>query len=295
MFNEPELYDRFMENVKDYMLDKIHFDMYKYSEFYIYYDVEILRRGFNQFRKNMMQPPISIDIFKYLTLPSIANEWFNNNVFRKINDYADDSKERLYEFTGPIKDFIMKCCNGGRTMTNSNKCWKYTGKMYDFDACSLYPSAMNRMFIPLGLPIVYKPKDLEYNKDKLPGLIKHSFTIDQTKPTKERFYSYYMVRIQITKIGKQRQFPLIYKRDNAGIHYVNECVEMYVDQTYLEDLIEFQDISFKILEGYMWKASRNTKYIRESIELLYNKRLEYKKIGSSLQRMFQTHYEFWLW
>jgi hypothetical protein len=97
-----------------------------------------------------------------------------------------------------------------------------------------------------------------------------------------------MVRIQITKIGKQRQFTLIYKRDAAGIHYVNECVEMYVDQTYLEDLIEFQDISFKILEGYVWKAQcRNNKYIRDSIELLYNKRLEYKKIGSSLQECFK--------
>jgi hypothetical protein len=113
--------------------------------------------------------------------------------------------------------------------------------------------------------------------------MRHSFTANQVYPTHEKFVSYYVLKIKITKIGINRQFPLIYMRDSKGIHYVNECCEMYVDQTYLEDLCEFHHISFKILEGYVWKSARNTKYIRESIELLYNKRLEYKKIGSSLQ------------
>ena len=36
-------------------------------------------------------------------------------------------------------------CVGGRVMTNSNKQYHVKGKIADFDACSLYPSAMHFM------------------------------------------------------------------------------------------------------------------------------------------------------
>ena len=43
-------------------------------------------------------------------------------------------------------------------------------------------------------------------------LLNHSFTEDQTKPTEERLISYYVVEIEITKVGINRDFPLIVER-----------------------------------------------------------------------------------
>ena len=47
-------------------------------------------------------------------------------------------------FSGVIQHYISKSIVGGRCMTNSNKMF-HVKKVADFDACSLYPSAMFRM------------------------------------------------------------------------------------------------------------------------------------------------------
>ena len=53
--------------------------------------------------------------------------------------------EDVYMFSGVVQHYISNCTVGGRRMTNSNKMYHVKGKLADFDACSLYPSAMRRM------------------------------------------------------------------------------------------------------------------------------------------------------
>ena len=53
--------------------------------------------------------------------------------------------DNVYQVSGAIQQFISRCVVGGRVMTNSNKQYHVNNKIADFDACSLYPSAMHYM------------------------------------------------------------------------------------------------------------------------------------------------------
>ena len=54
---------------------------------------------------------------------------------------------------------------------------------------------------------------------------------------------------------------------------VDEVV--FIDKVGLEDAIEFQQITFEILDGYFFESGRNNR-IQEVISDLYNKRVELK-------------------
>ena len=140
-------------------------------------------------------------------------------------------------------------------MTNSNKMYHVKRKVADFDACSLYPSAMNRM---LGY-LIGKPQIL--NKSQL--------NYDFLKNTDG-----YFIRIKITNVGKFRQFPLMSKITDNGVRmFTNDMINeiVYVDKTALEDAINFQSIDFEIIDGYYFNNGRNNK-INETIQHLYNLR-----------------------
>ena len=254
-------------------IDNEKFDMLKYCEFYCQQDVNVLRIGFNAFRESAIKEPINLDIFEYLTAPSLAQAYLNREVFLPNNN--------LYMLSGHVRDFIMKGIYGGRCMTKQNKRWRVSEKLDDFDACSLYPSAMARLFTVEGIPSVLPEEML--NREYL---LNHSFTEDQTEPTKERFISYYVVEIEITKVGINRDFPLIVERTKINNMNVNKPVKMVVDMIELEDKIKFQQIEFNVIRGYFWKGNRDHR-IRETIKKLFKLRAEYKKQGNSIQQVIK--------
>ena len=188
-----------IENIPGCRIDEKRFDMMKYCEFYCQQDVNVLRIGFNAFRESAIKDPINLDIFDYLTAPSLAQAYLNREVFIPNGN--------LYMLSGHVRDFVMKAIYGGRCMTKQNKRWRITDKLDDFDACSLYPSAMARLFTVEGTPKVLSKKML--NREYL---LSHSFTEDQTEASGDRFMSYYIVEIDITKVGINRDFPLIVER-----------------------------------------------------------------------------------
>ena len=153
--------------------------------------------------------------------------------------------------------------------------------MNDFDAVSLYPSAMNRLWTVTGTPEVIPESYLRGNY-----LLNHLFDVDQLEPTKEKFISAFVVEIEITKVNKKLHFPIITKRENLVNNYVNECVTMVVTDIALEDLIKFQKIEYKVIKGYWWKTSRKHT-IRNVIRKLFELRLKYKKEGNSLQEIIK--------
>ena len=254
-------------------IDNERFDMIKYCEFYCQQDVNVLRIGFNAFRKAALKDPINLDIFNYLTAPSLAQAYLDREVFLPNGN--------LFKLSGHVRDFVMKAIYGGRCMTKQNKRWRITDKLDDFDACSLYPSAMARLFTVEGTPKVLTNE--MFDKDYL---INHSFTEDQTNPTKDRFISYYIVEIEITKVGINRDFPLIVERTKINNMNVNKPVKMVVDMIELEDKIKYQEIEFNILKGYYWDGNRDHR-IRETIKKLFQLRAEYKKQGNSIQQVIK--------
>ena len=50
--------------------------------------------------------------------------------------------ENVSRTSGVLQQFISRCVVGGRVICNSNKMYQVKKKTADFDACSLYPSAM---------------------------------------------------------------------------------------------------------------------------------------------------------
>ena len=129
----------------------------------------------------------------------------------------------------------------------------------------------------------------------------HAFDEDQIKPTRTKYISQFFVEIEIVNVGIFRQFPLIVKRENNKQTNCNECVKMVVD------MITFQDISFKLGNGYVMKGKRDHR-IRSVIQNLFDLRAQYKKdknptqeviklimnsaYGKTIQKPIKTYLEF---
>jgi hypothetical protein len=160
--------------------------------------------------------------------------------------------------------------------------------LYDFDARSLYPSAMRRMFTVEGAPEYYNnpSPDTIFNATNLPDILIHAYDENQKTPTQEKYISQFFVEIEITNVGIHRAFPLIVKREDNKQTNCNECVKMVVDMITLQDLITFQDISFKLGNGYIMKGNRDYR-VQKVIQRLYDLRNEYKKTGNPTQEVIK--------
>ena len=154
-------------------------------------------------------------------------------------------------------------------MTAYNKKWHTQKKLCDFDAVSLYPSAMARLYTVSGVPKVIEPMNLQMD-----------FLSKQ---------SAYIVEIEVTKVNKHYPFPLLVRKVNGfnvNDDHLVEPVKMIVDNIYLEDLIHFQKIEFSILRGYYWDGKKDYT-IQSVIKDIFNKRLHYKKQKNPLQNLYK--------
>jgi hypothetical protein len=233
-------------------------DIIKYSSIYCKMDCEVLEKGYNTFRSWILEA-CELDIDNYISLPSLANAYL--------------TKEGVYEgvcqVSCVVRDFIQRAMIGGRTMCAENKKHHIKNQpLDDFDAVSLYPSAMKR----LGGYLLGNPKMLETT----------SYSVLQT-------YDGYFVEIEVTKVGKHYKFPLMSVRNDKGIrNFTNDMVgkKIVVDKITLEDLIKFQKVEFKIIRGYYYNEGRNLK-LAETIEYLFQQRLNAKKVGNPIQAVYK--------
>ena len=204
--------------------------MYKYAEFYCSQDVRILRESFNIFRSGF-KTDFKIDVLNFISISSLANEVFRQNVYIP--------NRKLYKLGGHVRHFCSKAVYGGRCMCAFNKKWHTHANICDYDAVSLYPSAMARLWTVEGIPQVIEENQLNMG-----------FLSNQTA---------YIVQIKITKVNKHYPFPLIVQKIN-GLNLnddnITEPVIMIVDNIYLEDLIHFQEIEFEIIKGYYWNGKK---------------------------------------
>ena len=233
-------------------------DILKYSSKYCAIDCEVLRNGYNTFKKNIMKIT-GLNIDNYVSTPSIANSYMEKQgVF-----------DGIFKLNGKPREFIQKCVVGGRVMTRKNKKAHITENRDDFDAVSLYPSAMFRLGGYLkGSPKVITNKAYE-NIQKYDG---------------------YFVKILILKIGKKYSFPLSsYIDEETGVRNFTNDMEgkkIYIDKIALEELITYHKIEFEVLDGYYFDEGRNTK-LGETIKYLFEERAREKKAGNPIQNTYK--------
>lgn len=263
------------------------FNHKKYAEFYCCQDVRILRDGYNTFRKQILEFTknqfIPLDVDRICSSSSIAERYVFN--------------EQVYEGTVTLKnitrDFIQQSIQGGCTRsyknymlrTEGNKVYARTSEkvfqlykqknpieIVDFDACSLYPSAMYEMgCIPTGKPVIAKGYKLDW---------------DWLKNNTSACF----MRIKITKVNKSRANPIMSVKIDGKAYFEDRLWinrEVYVSNIKLQDLIDFHDIEFKLKRAIYFKKNEVNNKLGEVIKGLYDLRLEYKKVKNPLQNVIK--------
>ena len=241
------------------------FDPIEYYKYYLLYDVYVLALGMIKFKKiidNITKK--KLNLHDYLTISSIT---FNYMGMQGCFDGVS-------MMCGNLREFVGKAITGGRVQTN----YKYTKKVIeqkiaDYDGVSLYPSAISRMCKETGLPLGNCKRITQYIKKELDN------------------FDYYIVKIQINKINKYQQLPMVsYKNEDGILQYVNKIKEpiiTYVDMITLSDWIEFQGIEYKIIDGVYYNNGFNNK-MGSVVEYLFTERLKQKKAGNqALQQIFK--------
>lgn len=256
--NNKDDYKQFFINAEEWnCYDPVNntIDIIEYSRIYCEMDILILSKSYNKFRDWVLEG-FDLDINNYLTISSIADAYFTKN----------ECYDGVNQISLNVQDFIMKSVYGGRVMTRGNEKIYQEGKINDFDAVSLYPSAMRRLGFPMGNPKVIKDLSMEFLK-----------TTDA-----------YFVEIEITKVGIKRDFPILSKYDNEIRDYTNDMVgqKIVVNNITLEDLIKFHKIEFNLIKGYYYDEGINYK-IQEVIQFVFDKRAQLKKDGNSAEIIYK--------
>ena len=274
--------ETFINNIKSISgcrLSEDTFDLEKYSTYYCMQDVNILQEGFEKFRKDLLIL-FNLDVYDFISICSIANRVFENNVYYKNGN--------LYDLANTPREFISRCIQGGRCMLRNNeKQFEYEDLVVDFDAVSLYSSAIARLYTLEGIPKVMTDEMLSTDY-----LLKHLFDDDQEEPTHKKFISGFFVEVEIESIGIERDFPCIVVDSEFNPHLINvprssnTCCAMYVDHITFQDLITFQQCKLKVKRGYYYDGKRDLT-IRSEIRKLFELRLKYKMEGNSLQEVIK--------
>lgn len=231
----------------------------KYAGEYCYLDCVVLQQGYEKFA-SLVDEAIGEDINNYISLASMAH-----NYLIKEGCYAG-----VLQMSGVPRAFIQKCVVGGRTMCADNKkslnFHDESGKLFsDFDAVSLYPSAMARM------------------KGFLKGKPKIIKTFEPEK------YDGYFICIKVKSIKKKYKFPCVSLLTDEGIRkWTNELVGeyLYLDKTGLEDFVKYHGAEYEFVNGYYYDEGHNPK-IRSVITHLFNQRLKFKKEKNPIQMVFK--------
>jgi len=249
----------FLNNAKDWGCitagNKI--DIIRYSMKYCEMDVFVLKQGYYKFCEMIKE--LGCDLEQYISSAQFSNEYMiKEGVF-----------ENVYKLNSTPREYIMKTMVGGRVMCCENKKQAVQGIIDDFDAVSLYPSAMYRLGGYLqGVPkILTEEKKCKSFLDNCDG---------------------YFIQIRIDRVNIRRKFPLISYLDIQGLRvWTNDPLcNIYLGKIGLEDLIKFHDIEFTIVDGYYYDEGRNYN-LRDCISNVFAKRLEAKKQGNKIEQVYK--------
>jgi len=251
--------DGFLQNCKEWNCFKGNqIDIIKYSQIYCRMDCIVLFQGYNKFKKWIMEV-CGLDIDYYVSSASIAHDYM----------LKEGVYDGCYSLSGLPREFIQQAMVGGRTMISENKPKHIKNNVDDFDAVSLYPSAMKRLG-EIGGYLKGTPK------------IINELTYDFLKNQDG-----YFVEILIKKVNKHYKFPLMSKMGDVREFTNNmEGEVLVVDKITLEDLINYQHVEFEIIKGYYYDEGRNNK-ILEVITHLFETRKREKANKNPVEQVFK--------
>lgn len=234
-----------------------HVDMWEYAVYYCKRDVQVLAEGY--FRMNeMMQAATQQSLWHRLTAPSLA---FHS---LRIQGVFEGCKE----LTGAPAFCIRKTAIGGRCMLARNTKQCITGPIADFDAVSLYPSAMSLLYTLKGLPKVITEDDLLHWNER--------------HPTWDGFF----VEIDILAVHRKLDFPLISYKENGKRTFCNRTGIMWVNDITLQDLIAFHKIEYLPIRGYYYDEGKNYT-LQTVIRSIFDLRLEAKRNKQPIEVVYK--------
>ena len=255
-------------------------------------------------------PPFKqFDVFNFLSAPAIAQAVTEAEVRKGApNDFQEDPRsdedaKYTYKYKGILRKFMLHATTGGRcTLANEKRMlvdvlakdarvkeiyekvvcrqekpteeevkemFKLT--IQDFDARSLYPTAMSRAFIPLGKPRVVDYRDHPITHEQIIAR-----AIDGTAPTDA------MYLITNIRYGEPLAMPSnCWKQEKPEprCRWTNKVPEDVIQLRKLTDLytmIETQKASFLILGGLVWRNGKTT-----DIQEFMKKTYEFRRLNHS--------------
>jgi len=255
-------YNKFLENaIKWKCVRSNAIDIVEYSNKYCEIDIKVLQECYTKMREICLNT-FDIDILDCMSSSQLAQYFMEvKGVFEGVNKISSIPRE-----------FIMKCIEGGRVMCANNEKNSIELDVADFDAVSLYPSAMNR----LGGYLLGNPQVIDESEG---DVLSYDFL---------KSCDGYFIEIFVKTLKTKRAFSLLNSKNDDGVRiFDNELPKrMFVCKQKLEDLMEYQDITFDIIRGYYYCEGRNYK-LREVISYIFEERKRLKAEGNPLQEVYK--------
>lgn len=253
-------YQTFLTQAKNFIRRGVKFDHMDYCSFYCQRDVDVLKQGMMIFNYQI-RSELGINTFQYLTSAGVALDYM-------IHEGCFDGVSQL---SGDNRKFCEEAAWGGRVAIQGNKPRHVKKRLQDFDAVSLYPSAMSRLRgYPMGLPKKFK--------NELPT---------------NCYDNYFIVKIILHEVRKWPSLATFRIKHNEKILWPTEedadkCkdIELIVDMVTLEDMIKYHDIKFSVVEGLYWNDGFNNKVVGV-IRKLYQLRKQYKKNKNPIEQVYK--------
>jgi len=257
---DKELFKKILQdNSDEFEYKKDTFNATKYYEHYLKYDCLVLKQGIEKYEKIIKEitgkdGKTSINLHSKLTISSLTNSYMGMN----------GAFDNVCMVSSNLREYISAAIYGGRV----NACIEFLKIVInelnnDYDCTSLYPSAIRRMCLEMGIPKGLAKKIINFNINE----------------------DYFIARFKITAINKKQQNPFIAVKTDDGLKYINEITEpiiVTIDKITLEDYINFHQIEYEFIDGVYWNEGFN-KTMGDLIFELFTARVEYKQLMKKLK------------
>lgn len=249
--------------------DDNHFDYKKYTIFYCSQDCRVLGKIWKKFVQLFLNKakgdirgecPFVFNLLNFRTASAISYTYFQRSCM------TGD----IMCYQGVTRRFIQESIVGGRVMVRDNKPVVFSGSetsyILDLDAVSLYPSAMKKLWLPIGRPLILRERINERNFELL-------FSRPEDRGDDGKFTS---AVLHITKIDfrKHRHFPIYgIKEKSGGREWKNisqDGLNLVVNAIDVWNMIDSHDAAFEADFAIVWKGKDMR--IRDSITKLFELR-----------------------
>ncbi|CAL6030573.1 DNA_polymerase [Hexamita inflata] len=183
-FVQDATYEQFKKSIiaAESLIGTDQFDMQKYALYYCKIDVDILRQSLQVFQKQI-KSEFDLDITDYISISSLAA--------------AQQRKQGCYEEVEPVNGLLRKYLQqfvvGGRCALPNNTKIRTMIELLDFDAVSLYPSAMSQIYFPTG-----KPEHLTAEMIKHYNVPENLFRIKNEQNSEDQNSLYMTIKFTLT-------------------------------------------------------------------------------------------------